>query len=191
LTSLVQHKVGETALNQATVAITVASTSAGNLGVVGAMNTGTLTVTGVADNAAGGSSVYTQVPSATFNGTANDKGDVWVCTSLKAGVTTVTITFSIADTSIKDGFFCEVSGLTSPVTDGVSVLSAQTGAGDSTDTGAAVTTTVTDGFIFAAIVTSNSITQNPKTGNEFTSGGAVQPTTANAQCTPVPPTAPP
>src|SRR6267154_3686023 len=183
MTTLVQHKLGETALNQATVAITVSSTGAGNLGVVGAGNTGTLTVSGVADNAAGGSSIYTQVPGATFNGTANDKGDVWACTSLKAGATTVTITYSAADTSIKDGWFYEVSGLTSPVTDGINALSAQTGAGDSSDTGAPVTTTATDGFIFALIITSNSITQNTKTGNEFTSGGDIQPTTGNAVCT--------
>jgi hypothetical protein len=179
MTTLVQHKVGETSANQATVDVTVTSTTAGNLGVVCGMNTGTLTISGVADNAPGGSSVYAQVPGSTFHGNANDMGEVWRCLSLKGGATTVTITFSAADTSIKDGFFSEVSGLSSPVTDGVNTVSAQTGAG-TTDTGAAITTGATDGIAFGYINTSGGVVSNPAGGNEFTSGGDVQATTGNA-----------
>lgn len=179
MTALVQHKVGETNANQATLPITVTATSAGNLMVVAACNTGTLTVSGVADNAAGGSSVYAQVAGAQFVGNANDLGDVWASLNVKGGVTQVTITFSAADTSIKDGWAMEVSGLSSPVVDVKNVANTQTGVG-TTDTGASVTTTATDGFIIGVITTSGSVLGgNPAGGNEFTAGGDVQATTGN------------
>lgn len=182
MTTLVQHKFGETAAIQATVPITVASTTAGNLVVVGACNTGTMTVTGVADDAAGGTSVYTQVSGAQFNGTANDKGDVWWCSSIKNGVTTITITFSASDGSIKDGWAMEVSGLTGPVIDGsAAVVSNQSNVG-TVDNGASVTTTATDGFVFGLVTTSNAISANPQAGNEFSAGGDIQGLTGNAAC---------
>lgn len=181
MTSLVQHKVGETALNQATVDITVTSTGAGNIMVVSGLNTGTLSITGVADNATGGSSSYSLVSGSVFNGNANDKGEVWWAPLLKAGATTVTITFSAADTSIKDGFADEVSGLVNPAVDAVAILNNQVGAG-TTDAGPTVNTSTSDGFALGVVTTSGGIATNPKAGNEFTAGGDIQVTTGNAAC---------
>jgi hypothetical protein len=175
MTALVQHATNGTTANQATVAVTIAASTAGNHIIVGAGNNGGLTVTGVTDNATGGSNVYSQIAGAQSDrdGGAGGKGDVWASLSTpRGGATTVTITFSSATTNVKVGFVDEVSGLVGASLDVAAVVNQQTTG--TTDSGASVTTSSTDGFVFGLCITGNGITANPAAGNEFTAGGDIE-----------------
>lgn len=169
-TTVVQHKQNGVTTNGVTVPITVTSTGAGNLLVVGTVNNSSRNVTGVSD----GTNNFTQATNA--KGTSAAAGtftDIWYLLSSQASKVTITITFSgAAGTFKKEGFFWEVSGLSNPTFD---LANHTTNATDSagTTTGASITTTGTSEFAVGAYGSDNGVSQNPKTGNEFTSGGDI------------------
>lgn len=178
--TLVQHKVNSTSANQATVAVTVTSTTAGNPLIVGAANGASMTVTGVTDNKAGGTNIYTQATSAAAS-QGGGRTDVWYCLNPGGGVTSVTVTFSVSDTNVKDGWVFEVSGFSAAAFDLANHLNNGTGVG-TTDTGVSVTTTSATGFVVGVIAVGTAIVTNPASGNEFTAGGDIAAGSSNAAC---------
>lgn len=177
--TLVQHGATSSVANAATIALSVASTGIGSLLVVGAYNASSRTVTGVADSAGN-----TYVQGSGCQGTVGTRAiDLWYCLSaVTGGATTVTITFSgSAGTFLKEIYFWEVSGFTNCTFDAGGHVSAGTGSG-TTEAGASVSTHSAVGFAAGIVETQTSpgITQNPKSGNAFTSGGDL--TSGDAGC---------
>ncbi len=160
---------GDRTANANTLPITVTSTGSAHLLLVHAENENTCTVTGVSD----GTNAFTQASSCrAVNGAKSI--DAWYLASSTSGKTTITITYSCsAGTWTKEGWYWEVGGFTTPIKDAC-VTSNQTGSG-TTDTGNAVTAAGTKEFIAASVQTANSITQNPKAADDFTTGGDISP----------------
>lgn len=180
--AVVQHKsFGVSDAGATTVPVTVTATGNGNLLVaIAVCNDKALTVTGVSD----GTNAFTQYPSATFNSGADLNSwmaDCWYLPTSTTGKTTVTATFSGSPT-VREIFCFEVSGFILLARDVVATnATVQTGSGTD-DAGPAVVTTSVKGFIVAAVVVANSVSVNPKAGNEFVSGGDKDATTGDASC---------
>lgn len=155
-----------------TLTVSIPATTAGDMIVVAVGgSSSSRTVSSVTDNAIGGSNTYTQVSNARHTAT-NIFADVWV--SLKtanSGATVVTITYS-NNVTLRDAEVWVVSGFSNATVDVVSGINNGVTSGG-TSTGASVTTTTPVEFIAAFITSSATVTANPKTGNEFTSGGDI------------------
>lgn len=183
--TLVQHKSNSSA-SGTTLAVTIAANSANNLIVVVAGGgSATITVTGVSDNATGGSNTYVQAASARATATGHMIDCWYVLSAAHAGATTVTVTFSSSISG--DAFVMEVSGFTTAALDVVGTVNNGVQSGGQA-TGASVTTTSTTGFIIAGDITNAGVTANPHAGNEFTSGGDVD-GNSNAACSKISSTA--
>lgn len=177
--AVAHHTVNSVNTNGVTVAVTVTSTTGGNLLIVGTANEGGRTVSSVTDNKGGGSNTYVQATSAASAGTAGNT-DLWYCLNAGGGVTSVTITYSgAAGTFFKIGWVWEVSGFTTAAFDVANNLGNGSGSGTD-DTGAAVTTTSTTGFVAAVLESASGVQVNPKAGNEFSSGGDIDSNTLAA-----------
>lgn len=172
--TVTQHQHNDSILSATTVAVTVSALGTGNLLVVGCGNNGTRTVSGVSD----GANTYLQGPTcAASANTSADNTDIWYCLSSASGPTTVTVTFTgVAGTFAKDAEVWEVHGFTTAGLDVHGIVN-NTQQTNQLDNGASVTTTSTVGFIAACCHTSTSgggsISLNPNTGNEFSSGGDI------------------
>jgi hypothetical protein len=166
--AVVQHKEANSTDTAITEAVTVTSTGTNNLLVVGAYDGGTRTITGVSD----GTNNFTQATSAA-DAQSNQASDVWYLLKSTSGTTTITVTYSgsVGASFEKDVNFWEVSGFTNAAFDVANNLGGVGAGVGTTDTGASVTTATTNGFVVGQIGTAAAITQNPKTGNEFTAGG--------------------
>lgn len=157
-----------------TFTLTVTSTGSGNLLIVSIIifDAAHRTVSSVTD----GTNNFTQFPSAavvTSSGVLDGvTQDIWYLSSSASGKTSIILTLS-GNTSFKEMAFWEVSGFTTVATDGAANASNKAGVG-TTNTGGTVTTTSTTGFIVASCGEANAIVTNPKTGNEFTSGGGIE-----------------
>lgn len=166
-----------TSASQTTSAATITSSGAGHLIVVGLIAfdpaPAARTVSGVTDNIG---NTYTQATGAASSSVSGSTTtDVWYCLSASAGVTTVTGTWSgAAWAGSKAVIVWEVQGMTTAAFDLAAHVSNGTGAAN-LDAGASVTTTGASGFVVGVANTDNSIDLNPNTGNEFTSGGASDP----------------
>jgi hypothetical protein len=119
---------------------TIPSTGTGNLIVIawGANNGGgASTITGISDNAPGGTNGYTQIPGArSVDSTPNDNMDLWYAKNSKPGATTVTITPSASTSGT--AVVWEFSGVdTVAPLDKAAVLNSQ--AATTTPSGAPVT----------------------------------------------------
>lgn len=176
----VQHTSSFSQVSSVISTVTVASTGAGNLLVVGTSNAGARTVTSVSD----GTNSFTQATNAaaTSTGTGAGYSDVWYLLSSTAGKTTITVTWSgAAGTFFKDIFFWEVNGFISPVFGSANHVNqgAQSGG---TATGASVTTASTQSFAVGIDSTNGTVSANPASGNAFTSGGNINATSGNAGC---------
>lgn len=162
----VQHKASTSSASSVTSTCTVTSTGAGHLLIVALGNNAGRTVVSVSD----GTNNFVQVPSAHASG-GNHDTDVWWLASSTSGKVTITVTWSgSAAVFVKDIWFWEVSGFTTPIVDVVAIA---TPAGATTLNGASVTTTAAVGFVVGVVVDPNSVTVNPKAGNEFTAGGDI------------------
>ena len=182
--TITQHKTGHSVASATTVDITMTSTAANKLIVVGCACAGTRTVSSVTDNT--GSNTYVQASGATASANAAaDRTDIWYCLNAVSGITTITITYSgAAGTHVKDGEAWEVAGFTTPVFDVAGAASdIALGAGSSWN-GPTVTTTSTTGFVAAETKgpASTTITDNPTAGNEFDDGGDIASGTDSAGC---------
>ena len=177
--TIVQHKTGQDQTNTNTVAVTVTSTVAGNLLIVCCANVYATTVTSVTDDKG---NLYAQADQAVASSATGTLGtDIWYCVNPIGGVTTVTIHFAGVSAAFREGWVYEVSGFQNASFDTAGHVNDQV-ASASTDTGASVTTRSTNGIVVGVVATSHAVTANPKAGNEFTSGGDIQPTTGNAAC---------
>jgi hypothetical protein len=168
MATLVQHKVNTSSASANTIAVTVNSTRAGSLLVVGTGNGNNLTITSVTDNFG---NPYTQATGAEFVvGTV--RGDVWYSLKANSGVILVTVTYNgAAGTYGKEVWFWEVAGFTTAAFDGAAQASNKAGVG-TTNTGAALTTTGTTGFVVGLDeVAVGPVSANPQGGNEFVAGG--------------------
>lgn len=137
--------------------------------------------TGVSD----GTNAFTQFPGAQFSdATDNVAVDVWYLLSSVAGTTITATVNGAASTDGRDIFLIEMAGAVTPARDAVAVQATiQTGSGTD-DIGPALTTAgASDGVAIGYVVPANDIATNPKTGNEFTSGGVHNPTVGDAVCT--------
>lgn len=181
--TLTQHQFVYSNANSDTASCTVTSTAAASLIVVSTAGFNLpRTVTQVTDNIG---NTYTQATGSVGSNTTGASGttDVWYCLSASAGVTSVSVKWSVSDTADKVVFVHEVAGFSSVSFDLAAVVNNGI-AGVSTDiNGASVTTTGTTGFVVGVVgLGIHSIAVNPKAGNEFTAGGDIDPTTGSAAC---------
>lgn len=168
--SIVQH-VFNTWTSGTTVAVTITANAAGNLLIVSQANSpGNLTLTGVTDNASGGSNSYSSFPGSTVQPDATRVAEVWYCLqAAHAGATTITATFNGTPTANTTVFVQEVSGFITPAIDGNGVTSSSVGA--VTLAGGTITITnlpARSDFLLGICYGEFVINQNPTTGNEFT-----------------------
>jgi hypothetical protein len=172
--AVVQHKTANNGIASTTLLITVTSTGTGNLLVAHGLSFDGTTphnISGVSD----GTNNFTQFPSAAIVGSgANFTGidsDWWYLPASSSGKTTITITWS-GSVTFREGEVWEVSGFTTPATDGTANNTSAGGTASGTDaTGPTLNTTGNPEFVAAAIGVGNSVSANPKAGNEFTAGG--------------------
>jgi hypothetical protein len=162
--------------NSASAALPVESTGSGNLLVVAASDDGSRTVSSVTD----GTHSFKQVTNAAATNQTT-RTDIWYLASSATGTTTVTVTFSgAAGTFAKELWFWEVRGINNPVVDAVAHTSAGAQSGGIA-TGAAVTTTGSADFVAAIDESSNMVSEDPTSGNEFVYGGSTD-SNGNAAC---------
>jgi hypothetical protein len=167
--ALLQHATNTSTANSNSVSVTVSATGAGNLLVVGAANDGNNQVTSVSD----GTNSFSSVP----NSLSKTEGvqsvaEFWFLNTSTAGKTTITVTFNFTGAFTKEVWFWEVSGYTSPSVDTANHLDTATGSGLDY-AGPAVTTTGSADFVVGLVDMAANVTGNPKTGNEFTTGGDI------------------
>lgn len=154
-----------------TLAITVPSTTSGNLLAVAIDNflsTGNKTVSKVCldGTTCAAGNAFTQFTGAVSTGTGHAATDIWYLLNAPAGKTTVTITFSATGAATEAEYIEAARGSGSWATDGANHVSNGTGSG-TTLNGPSVTTTGTSGICLAIAAPSGSITTNPLAGNEF------------------------
>lgn len=173
---VVQLSSAQSVASSSSISVTLTSTTVtGRLLVVAGANAGGRTISSVTDS--GGSNSYTQATSAAATLASLTAGtDIWYCLNPTGGVTSVTVNFTgAAGTDNKEIYVWEVEGFSTAAFDVAAAVNDQIGSA-STATGASVTTAAAIGFIAALIFNSNSITANPKVGDEFISSGVIGPT---------------
>lgn len=163
--SLVQFVTSTETANNNTAVITVASTGAGNLIVIGGTNSDNRTINSITD----GTTSFTQATNAAGNN-GSFRADLWYLLSSNSGKTTFTVTFSGTSTT-KSLFFWEVSGSGAATFDNANRVN--NGVGSSNLNTGATVTSVGPSFIAACICSNGTIIVNPTAGNEFTSGGGI------------------
>ena len=174
--TVVQHKVADSATSAGSISVTVTATGSGNLIVACAGNLSyNEGVQSFADNATGGSNTYLEYVASlgTNNGSANVRSECWyVLGATHAGATSVTASWLQANNyrSIEVWEVSRTSGTWA--TDAANSIINGTGSG-TTVTGASVTTSGSPSFVVGYILVGDSITVNPKAGNEFTAGGDI------------------
>lgn len=170
---------GPTAQNAATattLAVTTAATLAGSTLVIAVANSNSRTITKICTDGttcSAGNSFTQATSAASSSGTL--RTDVWYLFNATTGTTTVTITYSATATN-REAAIWEVQGLSA--FDGGNALAGTVAS--STITGAAVTTTSTNGFCAALTAVSNIVTASPKAGNEFIDGSGIWSNTTDA-----------
>ena len=164
----VQHAAGSSASKSNSLSFPIPTTSLGDMIVVVAgANDNTITLSGVSDSA--GDS-FTHASNARFTSSGSFVDVYYALKTTKAGATTVNISYS-KNVTKSDAEVWVVSGYMSPVLDVVNGVNNGVQSGG-TSTGASVTTTSAfDEFVAAFVNTSGVVSANPKSGNEFTSGG--------------------
>lgn len=161
--TIVQH-VPTLVFSNSTLSATVSATGSNHLLVALITAPTGITVTSVSD----GVNNFKQFPNAYTNG--NGAMDVWYLPQSVSGKTTITVNVS-ASTAFIELEFWEVSGFISPFPDVVGTLPNGTQSGGNA-TGPAVTPSASNDFIVAGDGNNGGgITQNPLTGNVFSSGG--------------------
>jgi hypothetical protein len=171
--SIVQSQNSYTTASSTTATVTVTSTGAGNLLVVGTSNLDNRTVSSVSD----GTNAFTQATGSPSNGGGNTHTDVWYLTSSTAGKTTITVTFNGTSTT-KGIWFWEVAGTNIAFDNATHNGASTVGA---IDTGTAITTANT-GFVIGVIGSNGSVTNSPATTNAQFTNGAINGSGKSAAC---------
>lgn len=162
--TLVQHNVGSDSFT-----CTISASQAGNALIIGfgALDSaGTIVITGITDNAPGGTNTYVQATNAFSRDGTFGFSDVWYCLSAKAGVTSITVA-APGSSGYRSTWVFEVSGITA------FEVANHVGGVLATDFFGAAVNTAGPGFIVATAFVNAAVTQNPKTGNEFNAGGNI------------------
>lgn len=139
--------------NAATVAVTITATAAGCTLGVSTFTSANHTTTGVSDNI-NGSTGWTQATSAAGSQGAARTEDIWYHLNPGAGVTTVTVTFSVSDTNGKEAIVHEFAG-TGTFDTGNHLNDIASGA---TQTGAAATPSTTTNLLISNLRTAGAMT---------------------------------
>lgn len=163
--SLVQFVSSTETANTNTAVITVTSTGAGNLIVIGTANSDNRTINSITD----GTTSFTQASGAAGNN-GSFRADLWYLLSSNSGKTTFTVTFS-GNSTTKSLFFWEVSGTGAATFDIAQRVN--NGVGDSNLNTGATVTSAGPSFIAACVCSNGTITSSPTAGNEFTAGGGI------------------
>lgn len=164
-TAIVQHVVASSTASSAVVNIPISAVGSGRALIVCAADDFSATITGVSD----GTAAFTQFTSAQAV-QSSKRTDAWYLLAATAGATNIAVTFSSSVGALKVAWVVEVSGLTSPATDGANTATSASAA-STTITGGSVTTTAADGVVVGCVMISFALNENPKAGTEFTSGG--------------------
>jgi len=173
--TIVQHTNNGFSLPVSTTwSLPITATGNGNLlvaGILSACSSQYATISSVSD----GTNNFTQFPNAvgeTLVSPTYYLSDVWYLPKSNSAKTTITVNLNTSgDISVE---IWEISGFTNPIPDVAGVVNNGTDVAN-TDTGAAVITTSTTGFVVGENCTQYQVTANPAAGNEFTSGGDIDP----------------
>jgi len=165
--ALAQHKFTDSNPAGTTQTVTVTSTVAKSVLVVTSAVSANRTVSSVTD----GGDTFVQATGAAGNNGTNFV-DAWYCLAGSGGKTTITVTYS-SSLATSESFVevWEVTGFKIPAFDLASTNHSNAVA--NTATGVALTITGAIDFIASAIINTDSITANPKSGNAFTFGGDI------------------
>ena len=143
--------------------LTIPAIGSGHLIAVAIMFNGKTSVTGVSDNASGGSNTYVSAGArATTSAWATE---IWYAVSSRPGATVVTPTFAGSPTSVQITVW-EVSGISSLTPDAINTSSGSVTLNNTP--GAAVTTTQAGDFIVSILLANSASFSAITSGNEFT-----------------------
>jgi hypothetical protein len=146
------------------LAATLTATTAGDLLVIGVQFAPGATITSVSDNAPGGTSAFSAIPTSKASNAAGDGGlEVWYAPVVNAGATAVTATAAAA--SVYSVVAWEVATMQPATVDTAKQLSDQ--ASSTTPVAPAVTTRNVGELVIAIGLSSSTVTQL-HAGSEFT-----------------------
>ncbi|MGB6258533.1 MAG: hypothetical protein WBG09_10340 [Candidatus Sulfotelmatobacter sp.] len=143
--------------------LTIPATVGGHLLVVAMAFNGKTSVTGVSDNASGGSNTY--VSAGARSTTSTWSTEIWYAVNANPGATVVTPIFAGSPSSVQITVW-EVSGISHSVPDATNVSSGSVTANNTA--GAAVTTTQVGDFIVSTLLANTADFTSITSGNEFT-----------------------
>jgi hypothetical protein len=169
----IAHWTENTGASSTTLAVTVPSTSAGNLLAiaVGVYNSTAITISTVKCNDSGTTS-FTQLSGATSTGSGHGATSIWYILSAPSACTTVTITASASAANL-EAMYDEVQKYSgSWATDGGGETTNGTGSG-TTLSGPSLTTTGSADFCTATFAVSDTVATTPKSGNEYNYGNVL------------------
>ena len=143
--------------------LTIPATVGGHLLVVAMAFNGKTSVTGISDNASGGSNTY--VSAGARSTTSTWSMEIWYAVNANPGATVVTPTFAGSPSSVQITVW-EVSGISHSVPDASNISSGNVTANNTP--GAAVTTTQVGDFIVSTLLANTADFTSITSGNEFT-----------------------
>jgi len=171
--AIVQHVINEGTGSSQTVAVTLTSTTAGTLLVVGCTSSDE-SIDGVVASVTDGGDTFTHPSTAQGISASGFLSDLWYVLSGAGGKTTATCTFTNTASTTKAIEAWEVSGFTTPIFYYANSHTATAVSGEMD--GPSLTKAGVSSFL-PAIVFGGTIDENPKSGNEFTDGGDVSSST--------------
>jgi hypothetical protein len=143
--------------------LTIPATGTGHLIAVAMMFNGKTSVTGVSDNATGGSNTYVSAGARATTSTWST--EIWYAVSSKSGATVITPTFAGSPTSVQITAW-EVSGVATSAPDATNTSSGSVTLNNIP--GPAVTTTQAGDFIVSILLANSASFTAISSGNEFT-----------------------
>ncbi len=143
--------------------LTIPATGTGHLIAVAVMFNGKTSVTGVSDNATGGSNTY--VSAGARATTSTWSSEIWYAVTSRPGATVVTPAFAGSPTSVQITVW-EVSGISGLAPDATSTSSGSVTLNNTP--GAAVTATQAGDFIVSTLLANSASFAAISSGNEFT-----------------------
>ena len=143
--------------------LTIPATGTGHLIAVAMMFNGKTSVTGVSDNATGGSNTYVSAGARATTSTWST--EIWYAVSSKSGATVITPTFAGSPTSVQITAW-EVSGVATSAPDATNTSSGSVTLNNIP--GPAVTTTQAGDFIVSILLANTASFTAISSGNEFT-----------------------
>jgi len=152
--------------------LTVTSTTAGNFVAVVCYNSNYSSLVSISGASDAAGDVFTLAPNSTSTAVSNNNATmaIYYTNSISAGQTSITCNFGTTGTYTVEIYEWEFSGVTNPTYDIGNAVN-NSSSGTTTINGPTLATTGTTEWGVSAVSTTNNITQNPKTGNAWISGG--------------------